>query len=289
MAIPGLMPETTEVVTVDRPQPGLAVVRFARAERMNSFDPDVLRRVREAIEGLLADPDVRAVVLTGSGKAFSAGADVAAFEAGVADGTSVQWVLDATAQLHPLLSAMRRSDTVIVAAVNGVAAGGGLGLALAADWRVGGPRARFAAGYFRLGLSPDGGATWLLPRLIGEQRTRRFLFENEVLDAEEAHYLGLLDELVVDGAGPERDGSADGSGDGDDDALLQRALEVATAWGRWSVHSREATKRLLDAQPSRSFEEQLDLERGHISAAAGTADFAEGVAAFRGKRDPTFS
>ena len=260
----------SDLVSLRHEDGGVAVVTFTRAESMNSFDPAVLRHLRGLFNGLMADPEVRAIVLTGTGRAFSSGADVRAFEEGIRTHTSTQWVLDATAELHPLLLDLQASDKVFVAAVNGVAAGGGLGLALVADARIAGPDARFAASYFRMGLSPDGGSTWLLPRLIGEQRTRRFFFDNEVMGAEEALRTGLVDEVVTA------------------DQLLPRAIEVARRWGSWSKHSREATKRLLAMQSAMEFSQQLDAERGLIAAAAGRADFAEGVAAFRGKREPRF-
>ncbi len=249
---------------------GVALCTFTRAEAMNSFDPAVIREVRTAVNRLMADDAVRAIVLTGTGKAFSTGADVKAFQKAIDEGTSVQWVLDATAELHPLLADLHASSKPFIAAVNGVAAGGGLGLALVADARIGNAQARFAAGYFGLGLSPDGGSTWLLPRLIGEQRTRRFFFGNEIIAAEEAKRLGLLDEIVPD------------------DQLVARAIEIAGLWGGWARHARESTKRLLAAQSSDDFGEQLDLERGLIAAAAGTADFKEGVSAFLGKRPAKF-
>jgi 2-(1,2-epoxy-1,2-dihydrophenyl)acetyl-CoA isomerase len=257
-------------VTTTRHPGGVALLTFDNAARANSIDASIMAELHTAVRGLLADKAVRAIVLTGKGKTFSTGADVKQFSAGVKEGTAVQWVLDTTAELHPLLLELRESEKVFVAAVNGVAAGGGLGLALAADVRVGGPEARFAAGYFGLGLSPDGGSTWLLPRLIGEQRTRQFFFTNEVMAAETAFELGLLDEQVAA------------------EQVVPRALAIAAEWGAWAGRSREGTKRLLDAQSSLTFAEQLDLERGLIAAAAGTQDFKEGVAAFAEKRKPAF-
>jgi len=259
----------SDLLEVERRDGGVAIVTM-RGAGMNSFDPGILRRLRSAFDALLDDGAVRGIVLTGSGQAFSAGADVKQFLEGVEEGTSAQWVLDATEQLHPLLFDLHGSDKAFVAAVNGVAAGGGLGLALVADHRIGSPAARFAAGYFGLGLSPDGGATWLLPRLVGTQRAKRFFFENEVMDAEEALVCGVLDEIVA----PDR--------------LVERAVQVAERWGRWAKHSKESTKRLLEAQHTSGFAAQLDMERGLIAAAAGTADFAEGVRAFLGKRRPGF-
>lgn len=269
--LPLRMPAQSEAKTVQvRHDDGVAVLTFGRAESMNSLDPVVMAQVRRAFMDELEDPKVRALVLTGSGKAFCAGADVKAFSKAIAENSSVQWVLDTTEQLHPLLQELRASHKPFVAAVNGVAAGGGLGLALAADLRIGNPQARFAAGYFGLGLSPDGGSTWLMPRLIGEQRTRRFFLTNEVMEAQEALRTGLLDEIVPA------------------EQLLARAVETARRIGAWAKMSRESTKRLLDATSAQDFNEHLDMERGLIAAAAGTADFKEGVAAFLEKRRAKF-
>ena len=248
----------------------VAVATFRNAERMNSFDAEVLRDIRRTMERLLADPAVSAVVLTGEGRAFSTGADVNLFQASIQEGTIQDVILAATAELHPLMVAMHRSPTPVVAAINGVAAGGGLGLALAADARIGSDAARFAAGYFGIGASPDGGSTWFLPRLIGTQRTRRFFFGNEIIGAEEALAIGLMDERV------------------DADGLLDRAVEVASRWGAWADHSVESTKHLLETALHATLEEQLDAERRLIVAAGGTADFAEGVTAFLEKRAPEF-
>lgn len=258
------------LVTVQHHDGGVAVVTFSKAESMNSLDPAVMREVRHTFNTLLADPKMRALVLTGSGAAFCAGANVKQMAAAAQSRDSIQWVLDTTAELHPLLLDLHASSKPLIAAVNGVAAGGGLGLALVADYRVGNPQARFAAGYFGIGLSPDGGSTWLMPRLIGTQRTRRFFFGNEVMDAQVAQRTGLLDEVV-----PAED-------------LLARAVAVAREWGHWGAMSRESTKRLLEATVKNDFASHLDLERGLIAAAAGTADFAEGTQAFVAKRKATF-
>ncbi|HEX2066143.1 MAG TPA: enoyl-CoA hydratase/isomerase family protein [Candidatus Thermoplasmatota archaeon] len=257
-------------VTESRHDGGVALLAFDNSAHAGSIDAGIMAELHAKVRALLADDGVRAIVLTGTGRTFSTGADVRQLAQGSRDGSAPQWVLATTGELHPLLLELRASGKVFVAAVNGVAAGGGLGLALAADARIGGPDARFAAGYFGLGLSPDGGATWLLPRLVGEQRSRQFFFTNEVMPAEEAHFTGILDELVPAGQ------------------VVPRALEVARQWGAWSRWSRESTKRLLDAQSTSTLAGQLDLERGLIAAAAATPEFKEGVAAFLEKRKPGF-
>lgn len=263
-------PAPHELVQVHLEEGGVAVVTFAKAESMNSLDPPTMRQVREAMLGLLADPQVRAIVLTGTGAAFCAGANVKQMAQAAQGRDSIRWVLETTAELHPLLLELHASSKPLVAAVNGVAAGGGLGLALVADCRIGSPQARFAAGYFGIGLSPDGGSTWLMPRLVGTQRTRRFFFTNEVMGADAAFATGLLDEVVPA------------------DRLLARAVEVAREWGQWGAMSRESTKRLLEAAVKNDFASHLDLERGLIAAASGTKDFAEGTAAFVEKRKAKF-
>lgn len=260
----------SRLLGVDRQDGGVAVVTFESAESMNAFDAATLRQIRFTLEELLQDASVRAIVLTGSDGVFCAGADINEFKASIEAGTVTSFVLAATEELHALLLALWRSDTVFVAAINGAAAGGGLGLALVADYRVASPGARLAASYFRLGLCPDGGATWLLPRLIGTQRSRRFFFDNEVMGAEEALATGAVDEVT------------------EADHLLERAIAVAAHWGSWSKASRGSTKRLLSMQAG-DFAAQLDAEQGLITASAAAPDFAEGVAAFLEKREPNFA
>jgi 2-(1,2-epoxy-1,2-dihydrophenyl)acetyl-CoA isomerase len=250
---------------------GVAIVTMTDAARMNAFDIATLDALDGCLRGLMADPAVRAVVLTGTEKVFCAGADIGAFRAALDLGEASRFVLDATARLHPMLEAMASSDTVFVAAVNGVAAGGGLGLALACDARIGTAASRFAAAYFRIGVTPDGASTWLLPRVIGVQRTRRFFMDNETMDADEALVCGLLDKIVPAGG------------------LRAAAVELAGRWGAWSAHSRGSTKRLLNSSLQLGMQAQLEAERGLIAAAAGTQDFREGIAAFAAKRAPRFS
>ena len=155
-----------------------------------------------------------------------------------------------------------------MAAINGAAAGGGLGLALACDARVASTDARLAASYAGMGLSPDGGSTWLLPRLVGTQVARRFFFDNTIWNAQEAHEFGAVDYLVPG------------------DHLIDTAVGVAVAWSGWSEHVREATKHLLHVEADNDLATHLDHERTLIEAAGTTAAFQEGVAAFLARRRP---
>ena len=251
---------------------GVALVTLSESTSRSAFSIESITAIADTLDGLMDDPTVSAFVLTGTGKMFCAGADIEAFGAAIDDGSIGEMVQSLTGVLHPLQLRLRASDTVFIAAINGAAAGGGLGLALTADYRVALQQAKLAAAFFSLGLSPDGGTTWLLPRLVGTQNARRFFFENEVWNGEVAVEKGAVDELV----------------EGDAEDLNRRAIEVATLWGSWAEMSRRSTKQLLDAQSSTFFETQLEFERALITASSLTAGFGEGVTAFLEKRQPNF-
>ncbi len=260
----------SDSVRVERRDGGVAVITYDSPSNFNAFDASSIRAIRAAVEAQWADPEVRAIVFTGTGKVFCTGADVKAMKQAADEHAGGAFILAAIEELHPFMRDIAESPKPFIAAVNGVAAGGGLGLALAADARVGCAGSRFAAGYFGIGMPPDGGSTWFLPRLIGPQRTRRFFFENMVLSGDTALQWGLLDEFV------------------DSDELLDRAVALASQWGKWSDLSRSATKRLLVAQATGDLTNQLEMERGFMAAGGGTLDFAEGVTAFVEKRAPAF-
>lgn len=255
---------------VTRHDGGVAVVTLSEAAARNAFSRSSIHEIADVLGGLLDDPSCNGIVLTGTGRFFCTGADIDEFADSIDDGSISDLVGELTGVLHPLELRLRRSPTVFVAAMNGAAAGGGLGLALSADYRVCVPEARLAAAFFSLGLSPDGGSTWMLPRLVGNQRARRFFFDNEVWTGEQALEFGAVDEVV-----------------GADD-LLGRAIEVAAKWGSWAQASRQGTKQLLDASTATFMETQLEFEKSLITAASLTPDFAEGVSAFLEKRTPSF-
>ncbi len=248
----------------------VAIVTLSAEAARNAFNSDSMSEISKTLNKLMDDSDIRGIVLTGTGRFFCAGADIEEFQRSIEDGRIGPLVDDLTSILHPLQVRMRTDPTILIAAVNGAAAGGGLGLALACDARVAVADAKLAAAFFKLGLSPDGGTTWLLPRLVGNQTTRLFFFNDETWNGEEALEKGAVDEVVSQGE------------------LIDRAVELASGWGQWSNISRSGTKQLLDASTSTFFQTQLEFEQALIIAASQTDDFAEGVAAFLEKRDPKF-
>ncbi len=244
---------------------GVTVIQLTGGTASQSFSREFLPKIRDAI---ISSMNSNAVVITGEGKFFSAGADIDAFKKAIEEDDSVQLIRDLTGILHPLILKMRTSKTIFVAAINGACAGGGLGLALACDARIGSQNTKIAASYAGMGLSPDGGTTWLLPRLVGEQVSRKFFLENAIWNAEESLHHGVIDELI------------------DNDTLLERAVEVAKQWSRWGDHSKEATKHLLLSQNVNDFETHLKHERTLIEAAGLTDEFKQGVEKFLARRNP---
>ena len=249
---------------------GIALVTMAGKSATQSFSMEFLPQIAEAIDSALSDNSIKAVVITGEGKFFSAGADINAFAKSIENNDAPKLIRDLTGILHPLIVRIRQSPTICVAAINGACAGGGLGLALACDVRIATSEAKIAASYSGMGLSPDGGTTWLLPRLVGTQNSRKFFFENSIWNAQQSLDYGAIDELV------------------ESSELLSRATEVAKVWSSWGPHTKEATKHLLVVQTHHDFETHLKHERTLIEAAGTTDAFKEGVAAFLEKRKPNF-
>lgn len=244
-------------------------MKLTGASASASFSRESMPIIAKAVRDCLNNNDVKSIIITGDGTFFSAGADIQAFQRSIDDGTSVDLIRYLTGLLHPLLAKMRESPKICIAAVNGAAAGGGLGLALACDYRIASPSAKIAASYSGMGLSPDGGTTWLLPRLVGMQRTRKFFLENQIWSATEALEYGAFDRIV------EQD-------------LLDEAVKVARNWSGWQSHTKEATKHLLDVAFENDFKKHLDHERTLIEASGLTDGFKEGVNAFLDKRKPNF-
>jgi 2-(1,2-epoxy-1,2-dihydrophenyl)acetyl-CoA isomerase len=211
------------------------------------------------------DPDVGAVLLAGTGPHFCTGANVR--ELAASDAASVRGFAD---ELHELVRALAEAPVPVVAAVPGWAAGAGMSLVLAVDVAVAGTSTRLRPAYPAIGLSPDGGLTWSLPRAVGPLRARHILLTDRVLSAGEALDLGLVAAVVPD------------------DEVAEQARQLAERFAAGPVGALRATKRLLRESPDRTLAQQLDAEAASIAAAVAGPEGREGTAAFLERRAPRF-
>jgi 2-(1,2-epoxy-1,2-dihydrophenyl)acetyl-CoA isomerase len=245
----------------------IAYLTLSRPDAANTMNLQFGREFLAAAFAIEAASGVRAVVLTGQGKNFCFGGDLKGM---VGSGADVSGYLsELTTNLHAGLALLTRLDAPVIAAVNGTAAGAGLGLVLAADLAIAARSARFAPAYTGVALTPDAGCTFLLPRAVGYKRAMELLVTNRVLDAQQALDWGLVNQVV------------------DDEKLAETAAALATRLAAGATGAFGALKRLLgEAQPG--FEGQLARESRSIASRATTAEGREGIAAFLEKRAPTF-
>jgi enoyl-CoA hydratase/carnithine racemase len=255
-----------ETLLVERPRDGVVLVTLNRPDRMNAITFQMFDEMHDLCRGLLADRDARAVVITGAGRGFCAGLDLDDAET-LPDMTPHEMMLGqqhwagAFVNFHEL-------PQPVIAAVNGAAAGGGLGLALAADIRLASPTARFNAAFVRIGLSAgDVGVSWSLPRVVGLGRAAEIMLTGRFVEAEEAATIGLVNRLV-----PE-------------DQLLDESFAIAEQIAANTPFGVTLTKRVLNANvDAGSLSQAVEVEnRGQTLATRGQ-DFREALAAFREKR-----
>jgi len=255
-----------ETLLVERPRDGVVLVTLNRPDRMNAITFQMFDEMHDLCRGLLSDQDARAVVITGAGRGFCAGLDLDDAET-LPDMTPHEMMLGqqhwagAFVNFHEL-------PQPVIAAVNGAAAGGGLGLALAADIRLASPAARFNAAFVRIGLSAgDVGVSWSLPRVVGLGRAAEIMLTGRFVDAEEAATIGLVNRVV-----PE-------------ERLLDESFAIAEQIAANTPFGVTLTKRVLNANvDAGSLSQAVDVEnRGQTLATRGQ-DFREALAAFREKR-----
>lgn len=215
------------------------------------------------------EDSIRCVVVTGAGRFYCAGGDVTGFaEAGEKAPVLIKSV---TAPLHSAIARLLRMNKPLITAINGPAAGAGIGLAVMGDIVLVDPAAHFTPAYPAVGLSPDGGASWFLPRLIGMRRTQEFLLTNRRVKAEEAVAMGLATRVCDEGR------------------LMDEASALAATLGASATSALGATRRLLLDSSHNSLETQMELESRSIAAQSRTPEGREGVAAFMDKRPPRFA
>lgn len=258
---------TTAAVHVEK-KDGVGVLRLDRPEGRNSFDIKTDHALLEAIRALDRDDDVKSVIITGTGKYFCTGADVLEMRENL-ERLDAHFD-DLTLPYHAAITTIRYSKKTFIAAVNGIAAGGGVGLALACDLVWAQDNARFIFAYSNLGISPDGGATAHLVRAAGPHRAREALLLDEGLDANTMHAWGLVNRVVKP------------------DALMNDAHKAAALLATRAPGTVGSTKRLVEDAAHSSMNESLENERRSIIHSATTKDAHEGVTAFFEKRKPVF-
>jgi 2-(1,2-epoxy-1,2-dihydrophenyl)acetyl-CoA isomerase len=257
------MPDLTESVA-----DGIATLTLNRPDRLNALSQDMLRDLRSALTRLGVDDAVGAIVITGAGRAFSAGGDVK--DMPNRRHQTFEQRIERLGRMHELPQLMRRLPKVIVAMVNGVAVGAGLGLAMACDLRLAARSARFGTGFVGLGYSGDFGGSWLLTRLVGSAKARELYLLGDMIDAAGAERIGLVTRVVDDTA------LADETG-----ALARRLADgprLAYAYMKQNLNAAETEPLVL----------VCELESVHQARLGLSEDHQEAVAAFGEKRRPVF-
>jgi 2-(1,2-epoxy-1,2-dihydrophenyl)acetyl-CoA isomerase len=259
--------ETVRVEETD----GVAQVTLNRPDKLNAFNAEMHEALAAALDAAERERRIRAVLLTGAGRGFCAGQDLAARRALIESGANLDLGEGIERYYNPLARRLRAMSKPVVCAVNGVAAGAGANLALACDIVIAARSASFIQAFARIGLVPDTGGSWFLPRLVGEARARALLLLGDKVDAEEAARWGMIWRVV------------------DDAVLMAEAGALARRLARAPTRTLGLIKRALLASGANSLDAQLDLERDLQREAGAGQDYREGVTAFFEKREPQFS
>jgi 2-(1,2-epoxy-1,2-dihydrophenyl)acetyl-CoA isomerase len=249
---------------------GVARLTLNRPDRLNSFTVEMHCEVAAALEVVERHSEVRVLVLTGAGRAFCAGQDLA--DRAVAPGGPPVDLGDSVERYYaPLIRRLANLPKPVIAAVNGVAAGAGANIALACDIVIAGRSAKFIQSFANIGLIPDSGGTWVLPRLVGLARALGLALTGEPLAAEKAESWGLIWKCV------------------DDDALLSEVDGLAHRFANGPTRGLARTKQLIRGSGLNSLDQELDVERDAMRELGFSRDYQEGVAAFTAKRPAVFT
>jgi 2-(1,2-epoxy-1,2-dihydrophenyl)acetyl-CoA isomerase len=245
-------------------------VTINRPERLNALDVPSMRELRTVLQGAAVDRSVRCVLLTGSGRAFCAGGDVATMDEHRAQGKLTGLFHELTGEQETSIREIVTMRKPVLASLPGVAAGGGLSLALASDWRIASESAMLVPAFPSLGAVPDGGLTYFLPHYLGIGTAQELLFSNARIPAQRARELGLVHEVIA----PDR--------------LSERAWARARELAEGPTFAYGWMKRLMVSAFNASLETQLALERRGMVEATERGELPEGIRAFREKRPPRF-
>lgn len=254
---------------VTEPQGPVTTITLNRPDKLNAFGGTMREDLLDALRRASSDEACRAVVITGAGRAFCAGGDVD-YMGGLqknGDVAGFRTLLDAGKQIVLAIAEMPKP---VIAAINGVAAGAGCNLALACDYRIASDQAKLGETFVRIGIHPDWGGTWLLPRLVGRSRALELMMTGRIIEAPEALAIGMVDRVV-----PATD-------------LVAESMKLAGAFAAGPPLALAGIKRALAASGSNSLADQIDLESEHQLEAFRSSDAAEGMAAFFEKRGARF-
>lgn len=257
-----------DLVLLER-RDAVAILTLNRPAAGNTLDMPTAQRLEQQVAAVAGDPAVRCVVLTGMGKLFCGGGDVGSF--GRASEGPAAFLFGLAGSVHRSVLALARMDKPLVTLVNGPAAGAGLSLAILGDVALAAPGAHFTAAYGMVGLTPDGGMSWSLPRLVGMRRAQEIILTNRRIAAQEAEQIGLVTRVV------------------EAEALLEEGLAVAQRLAQGPVAAIAGARALLAQSLQNDLATQLDLEVVRISQAGAGAEAAEGIAAFAERRPPRFA
>ena len=248
---------------------GVGTLTLSRPKAANSLNKQMGQELMQVSIECDENPAIRALVITGQGKMFSAGGDLKSFHGtGATIGQSLK---DLTVYLHAAISRFTRMDAPVITAVNGMAAGAGMSIAVFGDLVYAGNSAAFTMAYTAAGLSPDGSSSYFLPRLIGMRRTQELMLTNRRLSAQEALDWGIVNKVV------------------DDERLVAEAQETAARLAAGPTSAFGSVKRLLASTFSEGLETQMELEAREIADNASGHDGTEGISAFVNKRTPAFT
>ncbi|MEP1034861.1 enoyl-CoA hydratase-related protein [Ekhidna sp.] len=244
----------------------LGILTFNRPDVFNSFNKELALAVQKALDDYAKDPQVRAILLTGKGKAFCAGQDLQ--EAIADNGLEIEQIVDE--HYNPIIRQLRSIEKPIIAAVNGVAAGAGANIALACDVVVAAESASFIQAFSKIGLVPDSGGTFTLPRIIGFGKASALMMLGDKVSATEAERIGMIYKVVSD------------------DTFMEEAQGVAQKLANMPTKGLAYTKHLLNQSFTNNLDQQLEMEKEWQFKATETYDYKEGVNAFIEKRKPEF-
>ena len=247
----------------------VATITINRPKAANSINQQFADELSEVAIQCDSDPSIRAVILTGNGRFFSAGGDLSSF---ADSGEQVSADLKRlTTTFHAAISRFSRMDSPLITVINGPAAGAGFSLAITGDYAIAGKSANFTMAYTAAGLSPDGSSTYFLPRLIGVRKAKELMLTNRALTADEAAEWGLINEVC------------------EDEVLMEQAQKIASKLAVGPTRAYGKVKDMLLTTLSNTLETQMEIETRNIAEMSGSPDGQEGINAFLQKRKPTFS